>query len=106
VSDSTEVGSIVAYLVLRREDWTAGVRSTEQDARRLGALNPRIRIDANTGEILAQLGLVHAAERKVGTEAARRSRSSSTCGPRSPLSRRPPCRSPRSPAARCSACCP
>src|SRR4051794_2886833 len=70
MSDDTQVGSIVAYLTLRREDWNAGVRATEQDARRLGTLNPRIRIDANTSEILAQLGLVHAAERKVGSSAA------------------------------------
>ena len=67
--DSTEVGSIVGYLILNRSDWTAGVRETERDADKLGRLSPNIRIQTNTGEILGQLALVHAAERKVGSEA-------------------------------------
>ena len=67
--EATEVGSIVGYLILNRNDWTAGVRATERDADKLGRLSPSIRIQTNTGEVLGQLALVQAAERKVGSEA-------------------------------------
>lgn len=67
--EATEVGSIVGYLILNRSDWTAGVAATKRDSDELGRLSPNIRIQTNTGEVLGQLALVQAAERKVGSEA-------------------------------------
>ena len=60
---STDVGSIVAYLRFNREDWTRGVRDTEQDSSRLGRLNPHIRIDTNATQAVAQLATVAGAVR-------------------------------------------
>ena len=69
--DATNVGSIVGYLTLNRVDWSAGVRDTERDAERLGRLSPDIHIGTNTGDVLGQLALVHAAEDRVGSSAAK-----------------------------------
>jgi len=67
--DATEVGSIVAYLAMNREDWTRGRRATEEDAARLGRLNPDIRISTNADTVIARLAAVRAAERGIGKDA-------------------------------------
>jgi hypothetical protein len=59
--DSTDVGSIVAYLRLNRSDWDRELREAQAAAERLGRTNPDIRIQVNSGAIVAQLAAVAAA---------------------------------------------
>ena len=66
--DATEVGSIIGYLSLNRDQWIRDIRATEDDARKLGALSPTIRIDTNAESILAQLAAIRAAAGDIGRQ--------------------------------------
>jgi len=64
--EATEVGSIVGYLSLNRDQWIRDVRATEDDVKRLGAMSPSIKIETNAATVLAQLAAVKKASDEVG----------------------------------------
>jgi hypothetical protein len=68
VSDSgpTTAGSIVGRLKMDRDQWVADMQRTKTDARELGALEPKIKIDADVSTALAKLEQVRAAAEAAG----------------------------------------
>ncbi|HVW81297.1 MAG TPA: hypothetical protein VHB69_10215, partial [Mycobacteriales bacterium] len=66
MSDSTEVGRIVAYLQLASSDYDRGMDNAARKADELGKHSPNIRISTNTAEVIGQLAAVQAATDKIG----------------------------------------
>jgi hypothetical protein len=65
-SGPTTVGAIVAKLRMDRDQWVADMQRTKTDARELGALEPKIKIDADVSTALAKLEQVRAAAEAAG----------------------------------------
>lgn len=57
----TTVGSIDAKLDIDKTSWERKAEEVKAEARELGALEPTVKVDANVGAALAQLGAVSAA---------------------------------------------
>jgi hypothetical protein len=62
----TTAGSIVGRLKMDRDQWVADMQRTKTDARELGALEPKIKIDADVSTALAKLEQVRAAAEAAG----------------------------------------
>jgi len=77
-----QVGSIIAFLVMDRGDWSRGVTETTRDADRIGRLSPSIHIQTNVADSIAQLGAVAIA--RPGPAASHRRSGSRPAGPASP----------------------
>jgi hypothetical protein len=65
-SGPTTVGSIVGKLKMDRDQWAADVQRTKSDARELGSLEPKIKIDADVAAALAKLEQVRRAAEAAG----------------------------------------
>ncbi|TFC20056.1 hypothetical protein E3O19_01410 [Cryobacterium algoritolerans] len=62
----TTVGSIVGRLSMDRDHWLADMQKTKTDVRELGALEPKIKIDADVAAALAKLEQVRRAAEAAG----------------------------------------
>lgn len=65
-SGPTTVGSIVGILKLDSSQWNRGLDEAEARARKLGAVDPTIHVDAQVDKAIAKLGAVEAAQGKLG----------------------------------------
>lgn len=65
-SGPTTTGSIVAKLSMDRAVWLADKEKTQADAREIGALNPKVRIDVDTAAAMAQLEALRVAAQRAG----------------------------------------
>ena len=75
MSESTNVGTIVANLKIDSSDWNRELAQAETRAHSLGRANPKIRVEtAGTKQAVAELAAVEVAEKKVSASSAALSR--------------------------------
>ncbi|WP_367645844.1 hypothetical protein [Paenarthrobacter ureafaciens] len=71
MSESTNVGTIVANLKIDSSDWNRELAQAETRAHSLGRANPKIRVEtAGTKQAVAELAAVEVAEKKVSASSA------------------------------------
>ncbi|MDO5877136.1 hypothetical protein QN084_06395 [Paenarthrobacter sp. R1] len=71
MSESTNVGTIVANLKIDSSDWIRELAQAETRAHSLGRANPKIRVEtAGTRQAVAELAAVEVAEKKVSASSA------------------------------------
>jgi len=71
VSESTNVGSIVATLKIDGDEWARDLARAEAQAKQLGRANPKIRVETTgTKQAAAELAAVEVAENKVSASSA------------------------------------
>lgn len=70
MTGATTEGSIVGYLRLNDSDWNETLDRAEARAHQLAAVDPTIKVDANTATALSKMEVLEAAKARLGSDAS------------------------------------